>query len=88
MSAAHTRAVAPVSPSPLFGAFCERHGLPDAGLLPPRAAALALAAFAVGARYVGHSEPPRAMIAARRECEARRRALVAHARAIVAGVRS
>lgn len=88
MSAAHTRAVAPVSSSPLFGAFCERHGLPDAGLLPPRAAALALAAFDLAARYVGHSEPPRAMAAARRECEARRRVLLAHARAIAAGCAS
>lgn len=88
MTAAHTRAVAPVPPSAAvpFGAFCARHGLSDAGLLPPRAASLALAAFAAGARYVGHSEPPRAMAAARRECEARRRVLLAHARAIAAGI--
>ena len=90
MSAAHTRAVAPVPPSAAvpFAAFLARHDLPTDGPLPPRAAALAVEAYLLTARYVGHSEPPRAMAAARRECEARRRVLLAHARAIAAGAAS
>lgn len=86
MSAAHTRAAAPAPASEAvpFAAFLARHDLPADGPLPPRAASLAVEAYLLTPRYVGHSEPLRAMAAARRECERRRESLLAQARAAVA----
>lgn len=67
-----------------FDAFLARRGLPPAEGLPTRARALAWAAYTLAPRYVGHSEPPRAMSRARAECREMQDELCALARAVVA----
>lgn len=90
MPAAHALAfvasAAPLAfPGPCpFEAFLARHDLPRAEALPPRASALARAAYEAAPRYVGHSEPARTMIRAHVECREFRMGLLDLARAIVA----